>query len=56
MPWLIVVWVAVAPVPVMMLIFMFLPLVRDIRLVAFVLVCPVGAVLVVIPVVVIMVP
>jgi hypothetical protein len=56
MPGLIVIWVAVAPIPIVALILMFLPLVRDIRLVAFVLVCPVGAVLVLIPVVVIMVP
>jgi hypothetical protein len=53
---LVAIWVAVAPVPVMVLISMFLPLVRDISLVAFVLICPVGAVLVIIPVVVIMVP
>jgi hypothetical protein len=47
---------AVPVIPVVVLIFMFLPLVRDIRLVAFVLVCPVSAVLVIIPDVVIMVP
>jgi hypothetical protein len=51
-----VIRVAVPPIPIVVLITMFLPLVRDIRLVAFVPVCPVGAVLVLIPVVVIMVP
>ena len=56
MPGLIVIWMAVAPIPIMVLIAMFLPLVRDVRLVAFVPVCPVGAVLMLIPVVVIMVP
>jgi len=56
MPWLIVVWMAMAPVPVMLLILMFLMFVSKIMLVAFILVGPVGVVLAIIPVVIVMVP
>jgi len=51
---LIAIWVTVAPVPIILLVLMFLALVGEIRLVAFVLVVPVSAVFALIPVVVVM--
>ena len=56
MPWLIVIWMTVAPVPVIVLILMFLMLVGKISLVALVLVGPVCAVLAVVPIVIVVVP
>jgi hypothetical protein len=54
--WLIVIWMTVAPVPIIMLIRMFPMLVGKISLVALVLVGPVCAVLAVVPVVIVVVP
>jgi hypothetical protein len=56
MLWLIVIWMTVAPVPVIVLIIMFLMLVGKISLVALVLVGPVSAVLAFVPVVIVVVP
>jgi hypothetical protein len=56
MPWLIVIWMTVAPVPVIVLIRMFPMLVGKISLVASVLVGPVCVVLAVVPVVIVVVP
>jgi hypothetical protein len=56
MPWLIVISMTVAPVPVIMLILMFLMLVGEVSLVAFILVGPVGAVLAFVPIVIVAVP
>ena len=56
MPWLIVIWMTVAPVPVIVLILMFLMLVGKISLVALVLVSPVCALLALVPVVIVVVP
>ena len=53
---LIVIWMTVAPVPVIVLILMFLMLVGKISLVALLLVGPVCAVLAVVPIVIIVVP
>ena len=50
------VWMAVAPVPIVLLILMFLMLVGAIGLVAFVLVGTVSAVLAFVPVVIVVVP
>ena len=56
MPWLIVIWMTVALVPVIVLICMFPMLVGKISLVALVLVGPVCAVLTIVPVVIVVVP
>ena len=56
MPWLIVIRMTVAPVPVIVLIRMFPMLVGKISLVALVLVGPVCVVLAVVPVVIVVVP
>jgi len=56
MPWLIAIWMTVAPVPVIVLILMFPVLVGKISLVALVLVGAVCAVLALIPVVIVVVP
>jgi len=50
---LITIWVTVAPVPIMLLVLMLPVFVRDIRVMAFLLVVPVGTVFAVIPVVII---
>jgi hypothetical protein len=55
-PGLIVIWMTVAPVPVIVLIRMFPMLVGKISLVAFVLVGPVCVILAVVPVVIVVVP
>ncbi|SRR6266852_1074613 len=50
---LITIWVTMAPVPIMPMVLMLPALVGEIRLVAFVLVVPVGAVFTLIPIVVV---
>ena len=55
-PWLIAIWMAVTPVPIIVLILMFPTLVGKIRLMALVLVGPVCAVLALVPTVIVVVP